>query len=339
MAAMLPSMRPMNESTISSAEMSISTPRALVSTILLVRSSCRVMASWSCMSTCMVTSRQSPMRRIGMRSTRLSSRRGVEPRWNHGRARVASSARAKASDRLALVATADRSMPRCTMVCAICGRMPLMMQSAPISCAAATVFSRCWATSVSTVGTPVMSMMAMLEPVATSRCSSVSITTWVRSLSSVPISGSARMPCHSSHHRRRQLDQLFLLAGDDRLTRLLIHLGGVQAQRIQQQRRFPQSCPRTLAASLARLLRRRANSGCLRENTNVATWDGEKPCAARLRDSSARNSRISDQCELRGSNSQGRLPIAWSAGSGSVATSSRSCDSCRRPERQRRHLV
>ncbi len=84
------------------------------------------------------------------------------------------------------------------MVCAICGRMPLMMQSAPISCAAATVLSKCCATSVSTVGTPVMSITAMLEPVATSRCSSVSITTWVRSLSSVPISGRARMPGHSS---------------------------------------------------------------------------------------------------------------------------------------------
>ena len=88
-------------------------------------------------------------------------------------------------------------MPRCTIVCAICGRMPLMMQSAPISCAAATVLSRCCATSVSTVGTPVISMTAMLEPVATSRSSRLSITTWVRSLSSVPISGSARMPSHS----------------------------------------------------------------------------------------------------------------------------------------------
>ena len=83
------------------------------------------------------------------------------------------------------------------MVCAICGRMPLMMQSAPMSCAAATVLSRCCATSVSTVGTPVMSMTAMLEPVATSRSSRLSITTCVRSLSSVPISGSARMPSHS----------------------------------------------------------------------------------------------------------------------------------------------
>ena len=83
------------------------------------------------------------------------------------------------------------------MVWAICGRMPLMMQSAPISRAAATVFSRCWATSVSTVGTPVMSMMAISAPVVTISCSRFSITTWVRALSSVPISGSARIPSQS----------------------------------------------------------------------------------------------------------------------------------------------
>ena len=83
------------------------------------------------------------------------------------------------------------------MVCAICGRMPLMMQSAPISRIAVTVFSRCCATSVSTVGTPVMSMIAISEPVSTMRCSSVSITTCVRALSSVPIIGTASTPSHS----------------------------------------------------------------------------------------------------------------------------------------------
>lgn len=49
------------------------------------------------------------------------------------------------------------------MVCAICGRMPEMTQSAPIIRAATTVFSRCWATCVSTAGTPVMSMIACVE--------------------------------------------------------------------------------------------------------------------------------------------------------------------------------
>ncbi|MNG02116.1 hypothetical protein D3C84_851240 [compost metagenome] len=72
-----------------------------------------------------------------------------------------------------------------------------MMQSAPIRRMAVTVLSRCWATRVSTVGTPVMSMMAISEPVSTIRCSSDSITTWVRCESSVPIMGRARTPSHS----------------------------------------------------------------------------------------------------------------------------------------------
>jgi hypothetical protein len=50
-AAMFASMRPMNESTISSEEMSINTPRARLATMRSVRSSCRVIASRSCMST------------------------------------------------------------------------------------------------------------------------------------------------------------------------------------------------------------------------------------------------------------------------------------------------
>src|SRR5579864_8707632 len=105
-------------------------------------------------------------------------------------------ARANASAIVALEVT-DKSTPRCTIVCAICGRMPLMMQSAPISRAAETVFSRCCATSVSTVGTPVMSMIAICEPEATICCSRLSITICVRLLSSVPISGTATMPSQS----------------------------------------------------------------------------------------------------------------------------------------------
>ncbi len=62
---------------------------------------------------------------------------------------------------------------------------------------AVTVLSRCWATSVSTVGTPVMSMMASSEPVSTMRVSSASITSCVRLESSVPIMGTASTPSHS----------------------------------------------------------------------------------------------------------------------------------------------
>src|SRR5688572_11734028 len=66
--AMLPSTLPMNESTTSSAEMSTISPRARVSAIRDMMSSCSVMASRSCMSTWIVTRRQLPMRRIGIRS-------------------------------------------------------------------------------------------------------------------------------------------------------------------------------------------------------------------------------------------------------------------------------
>src|SRR5262245_11789844 len=73
MAAMFASMRPMKESTISSAEMSIRTPRARVSAMRAVRSSWRVIARRSCMSTWMLTRRQSPILRIGMRSIEPSA--------------------------------------------------------------------------------------------------------------------------------------------------------------------------------------------------------------------------------------------------------------------------
>src|SRR5215472_17735834 len=86
-------------------------------------------------------------------------------------------AKENASERVAFVVTSRRLIPKCTMVCAICGRTPLMMQSAPIRRAAVTVLRRCWATTVSTVGTPVMSMIATLELVCTIACSNDSITT------------------------------------------------------------------------------------------------------------------------------------------------------------------
>ncbi len=49
--AMSAIIRPMNESTMSSAEMSSNTPRAEVALMRSVRSSCKRMASLSCMST------------------------------------------------------------------------------------------------------------------------------------------------------------------------------------------------------------------------------------------------------------------------------------------------
>jgi hypothetical protein len=72
-----------------------------------------------------------------------------------------------------------------------------MVHSAPSRRAALTVFSRCCATSVSTVGTPVMSITAWSAPVATSVSSSFSMTSWVRAESRVPTSGTAMMPSQS----------------------------------------------------------------------------------------------------------------------------------------------
>src|SRR5689334_15962753 len=62
-------MRPMNESTISSVEMSMSTPRLAFLTMAFDRSSCSLSAIWSCMSIWIVTSRNSPIRSIGTFST------------------------------------------------------------------------------------------------------------------------------------------------------------------------------------------------------------------------------------------------------------------------------
>ena len=89
------------------------------------------------------------------------------------------------------------SMPSDTIVCATCGLMPEIVHSAPSSRAALTVLSRCWATSVSTVDTPVMSITAWSAPVATRVSRSFSITSCVRAESSVPTSGTAMMPSQS----------------------------------------------------------------------------------------------------------------------------------------------
>ena len=123
---------------------------------------------------------------------------------------------------------------------AICGRMPLMMQSAPISRAAVTVFSRCCATSVSTVGTPVMSMMATPAPVSTMRWSSDSMTTWVRALSSVPIMGSASMPSQSFTTGVDSSSMSSCCRAMMRSRPLMKSSVGVEAELVQQDRGPPQ---------------------------------------------------------------------------------------------------
>src|ERR1044071_6226484 len=150
-------------------------------------------------------------------------------------------ARISASARVALVATLPRSTPRWTMVWAIWGRIPLMMHSAPIRRAAATVFRRCWATSVSTVGTPVMSMIAIeapeqalhhhLGPVAVERADE----------------RHRQHPLPQRDHRGRELEQVTPLALDHVLARALVDLGGEEAELVEE----PGGGPRLAAEPFA----------------------------------------------------------------------------------------
>ena len=149
---------------------------------------------WSCRSIWIETSRMSPILRIGTRSIRLRARAAAADDLD---AAVPQRVQQRVGEAWPWSAMSPNSMPSATIVCAICGRMPEMMHSAPISRAATTVLSRCWATWVSTAGTPVMSMIACCEPVSTRVCSSFSITTWVRAESRVPTSGTATTPSQS----------------------------------------------------------------------------------------------------------------------------------------------
>ena len=113
-----------------------------------------------------------------------------------------------------------------------------MMQSAPISRAAATVFNRCCATSVSTVGTPVMSMMAMSERVCDDRFQQI-LHHHLRARAIQSADQRQRQNVlPQPHHRRGEFQQLLLLAGDDLFTRLLKRLRGEQAEPVQEQRGF-----------------------------------------------------------------------------------------------------
>ena len=134
-------------------------------------------------------------------------------------------------------------------------------------------------------GTPVMSMIAISAPVSTMRCSRFSMTTCVRALSSVPISGSARMPSHSS--RPASTAPASPAAGGRSPPRgALKYLGRVEPEPVEQDAVGVPSalselgCQPTIACS-------RSKSGCLSEKTNVAVSDGEKPCWARAADSSS----------------------------------------------------
>jgi hypothetical protein len=71
-----------------------------------------------------------------------------------------------------------------------------MTYPAPIRRAVEMALMICCATSVSTVGTPVMSMIANWARAATISVSKFSMTICARALSSVPMSGKARIESH-----------------------------------------------------------------------------------------------------------------------------------------------
>jgi hypothetical protein len=101
------------------------------------------------------------------------------------------------SDISARVVICVKSIPSWTIVCAMAGETPVRMQRAPINLAAVTVLIRWLATSVSIVRTPVMSRMAMVEPVSTIFCKSASIIICARRESSVPMIGRVRILSHT----------------------------------------------------------------------------------------------------------------------------------------------
>ena len=222
-----------------------------------------------------------------MRSTsRLRSRAGA---CRRGAARaggatarpVRVSAIANASASVALVTTSPRSTPRCTMVCAICGRMPLMMQSAPISRAAATVLSRCCATSVSTVGTPVMSMMAIAgagldDPLQQAlhhdlRALAVERADERQRQNALP----------QLHDRRGQLEHLLLLAHDDVFAALLIELRGEQAEPVEGQRGLPALPRRVLGPWSSNGGSNRTPAASGKRRTSPSRWARSRRARAR----------------------------------------------------------
>src|SRR4051794_8779199 len=82
--AMVARVRPTNESTMSSALMSMITPWQPVDTIRSARSSCNCRATWSSMSVWIDTSNMSPILRTGTRSTSVLLARDAPPGLHTG---------------------------------------------------------------------------------------------------------------------------------------------------------------------------------------------------------------------------------------------------------------
>ena len=215
------------------------------------------------------------------------------------------------------------------MVCAICGRMPLIRHSAPISRAAATVFSRCCATSVSTTGTPVMSIIAIIRARLDDRFQQV----LHHHLRAGAVQGSNQRQRQNilpqPHHRSGKFQQLLLLARDH-----VLRASSGTPPSSESPSFVDQHCgePDLIAqafGSVPNSLRSAEKSGRLRENTNeavslgcshpspgVTTSRQEIPERGPVRAGDIRGP-VSPQRALERAHELGGLPIGMVALSGS----------------------
>ena len=190
-------------------------------------------------------------------------------------------ASASASARFALVTMPCRSRPRCTMVCAICGRTPLMMASG----------------THEADGGDGLEQMLRDEGIDGGNAGDIDDgdfgagfhdaleQRFHHHLGALRIQrtdhrqGEHAIP--QLHHGRGQLEQFFLLASDHFLTRFLEGADGIHAQGVDELGHGPE-----LAAQLGRGRLRIAsggnsNSGRFSEKMKLAVVCESKPCKAR----------------------------------------------------------
>jgi hypothetical protein len=213
-------------------------------------------ASWSCMSTWMVTSRNRPSGEIGMRSI-------ARPAPDAFHSPSSASRCAERDDErvgeFAFVVTCDRSTPRWTMVWHLRGGLPLMMQSGPIRRAAATVFISAARRQRVDGGTPVMSMIAIEAPVARSSRARLSITPGAPAVQRAD-QRQRQDVVPELDHRSRQLDQPVLLLLDDLFAGLLGTPSVVKRASLSISSCVPQPFAQHCASLTSR--RSRAKIGC-----------------------------------------------------------------------------
>ena len=207
------------------------------------------------------------------------------------------------------------------MVCAICGRMPLMMQSAPIRRAAATVFSRCCATSVSTVGTPVMSMMAMRRAGAHDRLQQA----FHHHLRARAVERADERQREDAvpqlHDGRRELQQLLLLAGDHLFAALLEHLGGVERELVEHRRGGPDARQPAPSASRSKLAAQAREQRLLERQARTSRFrSARSPVCARERETAVRKSRTGAQSSELGGVRRARCAAPRGTARGTRAT-------------------